>query len=82
MIEDFAVVGDPERTILIGHRLSIGRQVNDAQAPVTQCRFAIDIEAVCIWTTMCNLLRHSADDARICTGSMYVNDPCDPAHSS
>src|ERR1700680_4937565 len=44
MVEDFAVVDDPQRGILIGHRLPAGREVDDTQPAMAKKDAIITIE--------------------------------------
>src|SRR5271165_2219037 len=65
VIEDFAVVGDPQRFVLVGHRLAAGGEVNDAQTTVAEGDFALHIKPGAIRTAVRDDVRHGTDHARV-----------------
>ena len=61
VIEDFAVVGDPQRVVFVGHRLAAGGEVDDAQAAVAQGDFSLHVKSGSIGTAVRDDVRHAAD---------------------
>ena len=82
MIEDFAVVGDPQRAVLVGHRLGAGRQVNDAQAAVAESHAIVFVEAVTVRAAVADDVGHAANRRRAFSAAIRHHRPRDAAHVS
>ena len=82
VIEDLAVVGNPQRVVFIAHRLAAGREIDDAQAAMTDCYLSLHVEAVGVRSAVGDDIRHSADEPRIGRCAVSVNEACDAAHIS
>ena len=65
VVEDFAVVGDPQRVVLVGHGLAAGGEVDDAEAAVAQGNFTLHVETGAVGPTMRDDIGHRPDDARV-----------------
>src|SRR5712691_8015724 len=62
VVENFAVVGDPERAILVGHRLVAGGEVDDAQPAVAKSGIGIDVVAEVVRSTVAKGASHVFKD--------------------
>src|ERR1019366_964357 len=82
VIENFAVVGDPQRVVLVGHRLAAGSEVDDAQAAVAECNFPLHVKTRPIGTTVGDDVRHVAHDARVGRGAVGVENSRYAAHKT
>ncbi len=59
VVEDLAVVDDPQAAVLVGHRLLAGGQVDDAQAAVAQMSPSVLVVTEGIGTTMLQHRSHA-----------------------
>jgi hypothetical protein len=65
---DLAVEYDPDRFILIRHRLRAGVQINDGQAEMSQTDIAIQMDALSIGTTVTHGVEHGLDGGTLNPG--------------
>src|SRR5262249_55493018 len=68
-VVDFTVEDDPDRTILVVDRLVAGRQIDDAQAPHSECDPLIDPRAFVVRATMADDVAHPAHERAARFGS-------------
>ncbi len=74
VIVDLAVVRDPERVVLIRHRLTAGGEVDDAQPPMAQRDFTMHVESGCIGTAVGDDVRHRANHTSVGGGAVRVQE--------
>jgi hypothetical protein len=65
VVEDFAVIGNPDRIVFIGHGLAAGREIDDAEAAVPESNLATNAKAGSVRPAMRNEVGHSAHDALV-----------------
>src|SRR5438270_7471137 len=81
VIVDFAIVGNPNRAILVAQRLMSQRDVNDAQASVPEGDMTIDIKTAVIRTSMDQGLIHRVDPSGIDSFiPVIIENAVNPAH--
>ncbi len=82
MVEDLAVVGDPQRAVLVGHRLGAGSEVDDAQATVSESYSVIFVETISVRPAVGNDVSHPADRSRFRAASVRHYRSRDATHVS
>ena len=65
VIEDFAVERDPDRAVLIGHRLPAARDVDDAQTGVSERRPRLAVDPIRIGPAMPQYRDHVGHAMRV-----------------
>jgi hypothetical protein len=63
MVEDFAVISDPERGIFIAHGLVPAGKVHDTKAPVPEKGVAVIEVPNVVWSAMADGVCHSLKDS-------------------
>ena len=58
VVVDLAVEDDPDRAVLVRHRLMAGRQIDDAQPPVAERRPIVDEFTGVVWPAMRDDVAH------------------------
>jgi len=80
VIEELAVIGDPERAILVGHGLVAAGDIDDAEAAVAQRGEGIAVVAGAVGAAMADDVRH-AGEQRVRRGAGGAGDEsCDATH--
>ncbi len=80
MIEDLAVIGDPERAILVGHGLVAAGDIDEAEAAVAQRGEGIAVVAGAVGAAMADAVRHAGEHRvrRVAGGA--GDESCDATH--
>src|SRR5688572_29154168 len=81
VVVDLPVEDDPDRAVLVRHRLLSGAQVDDAEATMGECRACIAVQAGFVRPAMSDHIAH-ADRAcrRILIESIACDDSGDSTH--
>ena len=82
VIEDFAVVDDPQAAVLVGHRLLASGQVDDAQAAMAQMSPSVLMVTEGIGTAMLQHRCHALYDGGLRIAGTARYKACDPAHAA
>ena len=82
VIVDFAVVDDPNRPVLVGHRLPAAEHVHDREPAHPQAHRSLDPEALAVRPAVAQHVPHPRE-TRLVHGFPLVqfDDPHDPAHA-
>src|SRR5204863_6189321 len=80
MVEDFAVVDDPQRAVLIGHGLLPGGHVDDAQPAVAQMGPSVLMVAEAVRSAMLKHRCHPLYDGGLRIAGTARGEARDPAH--
>src|SRR5262249_2488613 len=75
-----AVIGDPDRAILIAHRLCAAGNVDDRQAPVAECNGSCAVDTITIRSAVRQRGRHSLHNAALSRLAKAVYKSCNTAH--
>src|SRR5581483_9256834 len=81
VIIDLAVVSDPQRAILVAHRLPAALDIHHRQPPVAQVRVRIVVETKVVRPAMPDRLRHPPQDPDAAIGRLYGDKSGNPAHT-
>ena len=81
MVVDLAVVDDPDALVLVRHRLSTARDVDDRQAAVSEADRPVDPEPLTVRSPMAQHVPHALQ-TRLVDGLSWIqiDDANDPAH--
>ena len=81
MVVDLAVEDDPDRAILVGHRLMPATHVHDGQAPMSEPHGAVDEQALAVGAAVTKNVPHPLEP-RLLHGLVDVElrDAGDAAH--
>ena len=67
VIEDLAVVSDPNVVVFVSHRLRAGGEINNAETAVSERHEALRVIPFAVRATVPDRLRHAAEhDLRLC----------------
>ena len=58
IVEDLAVEADPDRLVVVRHRLGAGGEIDDGEARMRQARFIVAVDALPVGTAMTQLSQH------------------------
>src|SRR5277367_290507 len=81
VVEDFAVVGNPKRTISVGHGLSAARDIENAQAGMGKADFTVEMDAVSVRTAMREGCGHAGQEACVRSSVTHFYHAGNAAHS-
>ena len=62
LVVKLAVIRDPDRAVLVGHRLGAAGQVDDREPAVPERGGAVDVEAVAVGPSVGERRRHPRED--------------------
>ena len=85
IVVDFAVVGDPNAAVFVGHGLMAGgREIDDREAPVTEDHAGVLEQAAIVGTAMRFGRCHTLDGAALRRADISggAKEACDAAHKS
>src|SRR5271157_2840637 len=81
ILEQLAVEGNPDRSILIGERLTAPCQIDDRQAPGPQGNSWLDVDLLVIRAPMSDRRRHGQESSRgEFPAASQVHSTCNTAH--
>ena len=81
ILEQLAVEGDPDRSVLVGERLPAACQVDDRQPPGPQGHARLDVDLLVIRAAMGDRRRHGQESSRgEFPAPCQVHSACDTAH--
>ncbi len=81
VVVDLAVVGQPDRVVLVGHRLmACLAQVDDRQAPVSEPDRPVEVKALVVGPAVSDAARGPAQRLAIDRRAVITNCSCDSAH--
>src|ERR1700722_15310889 len=80
VIENFAVVGNPERAILVGHRLMAGAYINDAEAGGAEGGESITIKAAAVRAAVMDDAGHAREQRVGRCVREACDETCNAAH--
>ena len=52
ILEDLAVLGHPDRAILVAEGLAAAREIDDRQPARSHCQAGLDVDVLIVWTAM------------------------------
>ena len=81
-VVDFAVEGDPDGLVLVGHGLPAAVKVDDAQAPLAEPDLAVDVDALSVRSAVGDVGTHSFQEDRLDSGLLRINNACNAAHTA
>ena len=82
ILEQLAVEGDPDRSVLVGDRLPAPRQVDDRQPPGPQRQAGLDVNLLVIRAAMSDRRGHRQEPlSRKFPGARQIDRACDAAHA-
>ena len=82
-VVDLAVEDDPDRSVLVGHRLRAGRrEIDDRQAPVAEAERAFQVDAAAVGTAMRDHLGHAGEELAVgWLRRISIQEAADAAHA-
>ncbi len=80
IVVEFAVVGDPDRIVLVGHGLGAAVHVDDRQATMAQGHVAGDVKAVAVGAAMGDRGRHAFRNAPVGGPALAIHESRNSAH--
>ena len=80
VVEDFAVISDPEGAILVGHGLLASGDIDDAEAAMAQRGEGIAVVAGGVGAAMADAIRHAGEHRVRRAGGGASYESCDAAH--
>ena len=80
LVVELAVVGDPDRAILVGHRLSAAGHVDDRQPAMPERSRSLAVKTVAVRPAMRQCGRHPLDDRAIGRLTGAIHESGDSAH--
>src|SRR5262249_25441639 len=80
VIEDLAVIGDPELAGLAGHGLMAGGDIDDAEPPVRKVRPIVVIKAGIVGAAVADCIGHAACDGLAAGRRCGGDETRDPTH--
>jgi len=81
VVKYFAVVGDPDCVVLVGHGLAASGEVDDAEAAVAEGDFSTNIMAGAVRAAVGDDIGHPADEALVGWGAVGVQKSGDATHA-
>ena len=81
VVEDFAVIGDPEGAVFVGHGLVAG-DIDDAEAAVAEIHGISNVEPLPSGPRWAMMSCHPTDGSRWRAASVRDHRACDAAHVS
>ena len=79
-IVELAVIGDPDRAVLIGHRLGASFEIDDGEATMPKRHGTVAVEAIAVRASMCQLGRHPDQEVKVGGKAFAIHETGDPAH--
>ena len=83
ILEDLAVLGDPDRAVLVAERLTAAREVDDRQPPCAQGHARLDVDLLVVRPAVRDRAGHRQQSRRWKLAPTFqIQCPSDAAHDS
>ena len=80
VVEDFAVLGNPERPRFVGHGLMAARDINDAEAAMSEVGPLVVVRTGIVRPAVAEGIRHARERSFRTRSGPSGNESSDPAH--
>ena len=80
-VVELAIVGDPDRGVLIGQRLRAPFEVDDREASMPQGDVSLDEKSITVGASVRDRGNHSRKDVAVGGNTLTIHEPGDSTHS-